>query len=64
MTALKDLNQPQTRLRVKLRPGNGMIIIENGREHGNALLGEGERRVFRMLAPLQQKTNICIYMIN
>jgi len=29
---------------------NGMIAVENG-EHSDALLGEGEHRVFRMLAP-------------
>ena len=29
---------------------NGTIAVENGREHSDTLLGEGERRIFRMLA--------------
>ncbi len=30
---------------------NGTTAVENGREHRDTLLGEDERRVFRMLAP-------------
>ena len=29
---------------------NGTIAVENGREHSDVLIGEGERRIFRMLA--------------